>query len=120
MRCQQKIGGPWECEHGGRICGATSDFLDGLIDDVRIYNRALSPDEIKRLYQSGATTHINISLPGPTKGLAGWWTFDEKDMAGVHAYDKSGQGNGGTLTSGPRRMKGKVGQALQLDGGMIM
>jgi hypothetical protein len=27
--------------------------FDGLIDDVRIYNRALSADEIKRLYNLG-------------------------------------------------------------------
>jgi hypothetical protein len=30
-----------------------TDFFDGLIDDVRIYNRALSADEIKRLYNMG-------------------------------------------------------------------
>jgi hypothetical protein len=27
--------------------------MNGLIDDVRIYNRALSADEIKRLYNMG-------------------------------------------------------------------
>jgi hypothetical protein len=27
--------------------------FDGLIDDVRIYNRALSPDEVRRLYLMG-------------------------------------------------------------------
>ncbi len=36
---------------GGGV-GAESDFK-GLIDDVRIYNRALTADEIKRLYQIG-------------------------------------------------------------------
>jgi hypothetical protein len=30
--------------------GATQDFFDGLIDEVRVYNRALSADEIKGLY----------------------------------------------------------------------
>jgi hypothetical protein len=30
-----------------------SALLDGTIDDVRIYNRALSADEIKRLYNMG-------------------------------------------------------------------
>ncbi len=29
------------------------NFFNGMIDDVRIYNRALSPDEIKRLYNMG-------------------------------------------------------------------
>jgi hypothetical protein len=28
-------------------------LFDGLIHDVRIYNRVLSPDEIKRLYNMG-------------------------------------------------------------------
>ena len=28
-------------------------FYDGTIDDVRVYNRALSADEIKRLYNIG-------------------------------------------------------------------
>jgi hypothetical protein len=32
---------------------ADGNTFNGLIDDVRIYNRALSPDEIKRLYTMG-------------------------------------------------------------------
>lgn len=28
-------------------------YFNGLIDDVRIYNRVLSADEIKRLYNMG-------------------------------------------------------------------
>jgi hypothetical protein len=34
--------------------GAGSNFLRGLIDEVRIYNRALTADEIKQLYRMGA------------------------------------------------------------------
>jgi hypothetical protein len=30
-----------------------SDFFSGTIDDVRVYNRALSADEVKRLYNMG-------------------------------------------------------------------
>ncbi|RMD58769.1 LamG domain-containing protein, partial [Candidatus Parcubacteria bacterium] len=33
--------------------GYFSRFLDGAIDEVRIYNRALSADEIRRLYNAG-------------------------------------------------------------------
>jgi beta-galactosidase len=29
---------------------AQNNFFPGLLDDVRIYNRALSADEVKRLY----------------------------------------------------------------------
>ncbi|MDP2668789.1 MAG: LamG domain-containing protein [bacterium] len=101
--------------------GCTSDsqrFFDGLIDDVRIYNRALSADEIKRLYKIGGTVHVNTQINNDSlsKGLVGWWSFDGKDMAGVKAYDRSGQGNDGTLTNGPASAKGRIGQALNFDG----
>ena len=53
---------------------------------------------------------------GLTNGLVGWWTFDGKDISGVQAYDRSGQGNRGTLTSGPVSAIGKIGQGLSFDG----
>jgi hypothetical protein len=34
-------------------CGTCSGAINGLIDDVRIYNRALTENEIKRLYNLG-------------------------------------------------------------------
>ena len=34
--------------------GSAANFINALIDDVRIYNRALSADEVKRLYQLGS------------------------------------------------------------------
>jgi hypothetical protein len=53
---------------------------------------------------------------GLTNGLVGWWTFDGKDLSGVQAYDRSGNGNRGTLTNGPTRTIGKLGQGLSFDG----
>jgi hypothetical protein len=35
-----------------------SQYFDGLIDDLRIYNRALSPEEIYRLYNLSYTTMV--------------------------------------------------------------
>ena len=32
-----------------------------------------------------------------TDGLVGYWTFDGDDIAGTTAYDRSGQGNDGTM-----------------------
>ncbi|MEK7532245.1 MAG: LamG domain-containing protein [Patescibacteria group bacterium] len=96
---------------------SNNEYMDGAIDDVRIYNRALSADEIKRLYKIGATTKINVSRKDTlTDGLVGHWTFDGPDVAGVTAYDRSGQGNNGTLTSGPVRTLGKIGQGLSVNG----
>src|SRR3989344_489247 len=96
------------------------EHFSGLIDDVRVYNRALSADEIKRLYRIGATLKINTDVsrdnPDLERGLVGLWSFDGKDMAGNTAYDRSGQGNNGTLTNGPTRAIGKIGQGLSFDG----
>jgi len=53
---------------------------------------------------------------GLNQGLVGYWSFDAQDMAGVTAYDRSGNNNTGTLTNGPTRQIGKIGQALNFDG----
>src|SRR3989338_6198798 len=45
----------------GRRPVGTSNY-NGLIDDVRVYNRALSGVEIKRLYSIGATLHVNTTI----------------------------------------------------------
>ena len=37
----------------GNDSGAASRYYNGLLDDVRVYNRALSANEIQRIYDSG-------------------------------------------------------------------
>ena len=76
-------------------------FFDGLIDEVRIYNRALSPTEVKQLYDYA---------PGPV----GYWKFEEG--VGTTAYDSSGNGNNGTLINSPTWTTGKIGKGLSLNG----
>ena len=93
-----------------------NDPFDGLIDDVRIYNRALSADEIKRLYKMGATTKYNIANTVAEKNLVGYWPLDANTIYGATAYDRSGDGKNGTLTNGPRVDVGRIGQGLTLDG----
>ncbi len=61
-------------------------FFTGAIDDVRVYNHVLSPDEIKRLYQMGGTLKLNATSNSLTKGLVGWWTFDGKVT--VHLFNR--------------------------------
>ncbi len=94
-------------------------YFPGSIDEVRIYNRALSQSEIADLYQQGGTgkTTVNASQNNQlTSGLVGLWSFNGSDLSGTTAYDRSGQGNNGTLTNGPSVYPGKVGQALNFDG----
>jgi hypothetical protein len=47
--------------------------------------------------------------------LVGWWRLD--DGSGTTAIDSSGSGNDGTLTGDPKWVAGKVGGALEMDGG---
>jgi len=67
----------------------TSQYYQGLIDDVRIYGRALSADEI--------WDHYN-SIYKNERELKAVWHLDEG--SGLTAYDKSGNGNNGTLYNG--------------------
>ena len=59
------------------------DEFNGSIDSVRIYNRALSADEVRYHYNRG--------------GPVGYWNFDEG--SGTTAYDLTENNNDGTLKS---------------------
>jgi hypothetical protein len=108
-----------EIGRGGPNGGATQP-LNGSVDDVRIYNRALTPAEVSMLYNETAPSSmvtVNASQNSRiTNGLVGLWSFDGKDMSTTTAFDRSGQGNDGTLTNGPAPTIGKIGQALKFDG----
>ena len=107
----------------GRAGADPLAYFNGKIDDVRIYNRALSANEVPFLYRAGAArmdtgTSANSAL---TTGLVGQWTFDGIDMnwSTNKASDKSGSDNSGTLTNMSTTtspVKGKIGQALDFDG----
>src|SRR3990167_4581919 len=101
------------------------NFFNGSIDEVRVYNRALSQSEITELYNQGQVK-INASQADKlTSGLVGHWTFDGQDTnwtsatAGTTA-DKSPVGtNTGTLNGMSRSTSpaiGKVGQGMYFDG----
>jgi hypothetical protein len=70
---------------------ATSMFLNGLLDEVRFYERALSDDEIAALY-----SHMgNINLPDiDGTSLKAWWKLDESS-----GQPQDSSGNSHTLTS---------------------
>ena len=116
----------------GRNPEYNGDYFNGAIDDVRIYNRALSADEVAALYTAGIpegkttmnTSSADLQGSGLSNGLVGLWTFDGKDTvwssstAGT-ATDKSGNGHTGTLTNMTQSGSvaiGKMGQALSFDG----
>ena len=107
----------------GKDGGTCTSYFRGSIDDVRIYNRALSATEIQKLYQAGTGVTLDTSNPQALTGggLVGHWSFDGKyvNWATGQALDSSGNGRNGSLvnmstTTSPAI--GKIGQALALSG----
>ena len=66
-------------------------YFDGTMDDVRIYDRALSAEEIQM--------SMHLPFEGSEPNLVACWDFDEG--AGQVAHDTSGNGNDGQLGSSP-------------------
>ena len=112
--------------------------LDAQIDDIRIYNRVLTDNEIQSLYaacQEGtmiynADRHVpqycagndQWTAMGPvrggiTNGLVGHWPLDE--TSGTTVSDASGNLNNGTMLNGldgsTSSVDGKVGTSLDFD-----
>ena len=79
--------------------GSRFQFYQGLIDELRIYDRALSANEIATLYNQTAD---------PT--LIGYWSFDDGT-----AVDLSGKDNHGTVY-GCTPTAGLSGQGMHFDG----
>jgi len=86
-------------------------FFAGQIDEVEIYDRALSPGEIRAIFQAGSAGKCRVlrACFPPPPGLTGWWAGDG------HSLDIIGQ-NHGILGGGTAFAAGKVGQAFSFDG----
>lgn len=79
--------------------------VSGEVDEARVYNRALTPNEIQQLYNSA---------PGPV----GYWKFDEGKWTGVtdEVKDSSGNGTNCTALNGASTVPGKFGNAGSFNG----
>jgi nitrous oxidase accessory protein NosD len=90
--------------------GVDARFFEGKIDEVAIYDRPLTLEEIEQHYNEGAGKAIT-----PDASTVGLWHFDEG--TGTTVVDSSTNNNDGTLVpSGPTWTPGKVGSALSFDG----
>ena len=87
----------------------TPSLFDGLIDEVEVFNRALSATEIQAIVNAASAGKCKQCLPPPAN-MIGWWNAD------ANSNDSSGSGNNGTLNGGMGYAIGKVGQSFSLDG----
>jgi hypothetical protein len=68
----------------------SNEVLNGKLDDIGIWNRALTQQEITNLYNSSLPQTACLPANIPTTGLVGYWPFCG------NANDESGNGNNGT------------------------
>lgn len=98
---------------GVQDSGLPTVFFPGSLDEVRVYNRALSATEVTQIYNA-KSTKLNSSAPVSAKnstGLVGYWTFDGADVSSTKAFDKSGSGFDLTRTNVVPTI-GKIGQGM--------
>ncbi len=104
---------------GANAAGSNS-FLGGMLDDVRIYNRALTAAEIQARANEGASLQVATIV----NGAVGYWPFEENagTLSGYTA-DRSGTNPVATgvfpfifATGYGIQAGGKYGNGLKLDG----
>ena len=94
------------------LIGRRSDGrpLTGLVDEVQIYSRALSTQEIQAILNAGTAGECKPTATVAPSGLVAWLAGDG------NPNDISGNGNDGTLQSGAGFTVGRVGQSFSFDG----
>lgn len=104
------------------IGAATSGslYFDGSIDEVFVYGRALSATEVLQSYNSTKRNYIQAQN---NSGEVLYFDMDDNNVNSTSIYDKSGQGNDGTLGDGvtpttyPSSTTGRLKEARSFDGG---
>jgi hypothetical protein len=79
--------------------GSASDFFDGKIDEVAVWNVALSAADVTSLYNSGngLKASANSGNYDNSADLVGYWKFNEG--TGSTLTDNTSNSNNGTLTN---------------------
>ena len=75
----------------GRMDHPAYDAWGGKLDDIGIWNRALTQQEITNIYNSSLPQTACLPANVPTTGLVGYWPFCG------NANDESGNANNGTV-----------------------
>jgi hypothetical protein len=94
-----------------------ANYYKGKLDDIAIYNRALTQQEITALYQGANTSANCLQMPANLQqGLVGYWPFCG------NANDESGNGNHGTVNGATLTADrfGNTGSAYQFNGSEVI
>ena len=93
---------------GHGFWGDIVNAFPGLIDEVAVFSRALSAEEIAAMYNAGGAGMCRLCFETPS-GIVSWWTADGNgnDIVGP---------NDGTTVNGAAFAAGRVDQAFSLDG----
>ena len=86
------------------------EYFQGVIDEVRVYDLALSPSELR----AEMSTPIRAAGIAPPPGLVAAYGFDGGSKR--LAVDSSGNGNAGAVVGATRAARGRFGGALRFDG----
>ncbi|WP_396195611.1 LamG-like jellyroll fold domain-containing protein [Flavobacterium sp.] len=78
---------------GNHSCSVPNDDYNGKLDDIGLWNRALTSQEVSNMYNQVApySDTCNAVSGSLTQGLVGYWPFCG------NANDDSGNGNNGTV-----------------------
>jgi hypothetical protein len=89
----------------------TGALFDGLIDEVEVFNRALSQLEVQAINNAASAGKCKKCIdPTSLGGLVGFWGGD------ANTFDASGFGNHGNFLGTPSYAIGEVSQAFHFDG----
>jgi len=102
--------------------GNYSEYLTGLIDDVKIYNFALTADQVKQDFAKSSSVVLsgnneeaqNITTYTSNSPPVAQWEFEEKQ--GANVSDTSGNSKTGTITGATWKNGCKYGSCLYFDG----
>ena len=82
-----------------------SRFIDGLMDEVAVWDATLSADDVTTIYNSGVPNDLSSAssyYTDRTSNLVHWWRMGDNDGGtGTTITDQGSGGNDGTLTNGP-------------------
>ena len=90
------------------LYGSPAVYFNGLIDELEIFDRALTPEEVGSIYTAGSGGKCRTCVDRPVD-LVSWWQAegDTTDFSGA---------NDAVLVNGTTFTAGLVGQAFSFDG----